>query len=335
MTKMSDALTFSGFQGCASDREFFWHLAADTPEQWDRFPKAHSYDWHPPSDECTLRSYEPDAFVIDLVESGGWLLIGDSVTENHFFSLSCILYPHVRATPNYTENPYFDRAWPQNLYLNPKSPLIPTMKLPPGFSIESTPLVTFRRVDLLLNRTDLEELYDSLYSPLPEFSLFSDEQFWSMPIKNYTDMLLTPLPEANYRTMVISTAGHWTTTLFSGLADENKVGNGIEEVLRFFTHAMEKWADEVQTTLTQHGSGNKDVVVRAYLPGHDNCHNIRSPWTEIKPYDRPIYNWNWIHDFNIIFEVTFFVLFLHLFCSTWSRRIYYHLVYTRISISCL
>jgi hypothetical protein len=303
MTNRSDALHFSGFQGCASDREFYWHLAADHPEQWDRFPKAHSYDWHPEQDQCSLPPYDQDALVVDLVENGGWLLIGDSVTENHFFSLSCMLYPHVRATPNYTENPYFDRAWPQNLYLNPGSPLIPTMKLPTGFSVESTPLVTFRRVDLLLDGPDLEALYSSIYSPPPEFSLFSDEQFWSMPIKNYTDIFLAPLPEANYRTLVISTAGHWTTTVFSGLADETKVGNGIDEVLRFFTHAMEKWADEVQAILTEHGSRNKDVVVRAYLPGHDDCHNIRAPWDTILPFKREIYNWNWIHNFNEIFQV--------------------------------
>jgi len=176
------------------------------------------------------------------------------------------------------------------------------MKLPIGFSIESTPLVTFRRVDLLLSRPELESFYDSLYSPPENFSLFSEEVFWSMSIKESMDLFLTPVPTSNYRTLVISTAGHWTTTLFSGLADSQKLGDGIHEVLRFFAHAMEKWADEVQAILTQHAASEKDVVVRAYLPGHDNCHNIRAPWDEIEEYDRTIYNWNWIQDFNAIFE---------------------------------
>lgn len=57
-----------------------------------------------------------------------------------------MLYPYVRATPDYSLDPwYFDRAWPQNLYLNPSSSIIPYLDLPEGFDIETTPLVTFRR----------------------------------------------------------------------------------------------------------------------------------------------------------------------------------------------
>jgi len=302
MTEKSDAIRFGGFEGCASDREFYWHLGSDHPEQWDRFPKAQSYVWQPPIDECDIRPYKQEEFVTDLVENGGWLLIGDSVTENHFFSLSCMLYPHVRATPNYTENPYFDRAWPQNLYLNPNSPLIPNMKLPEGFSIESTPLVTFRRVDLLQTRDELLTLYNSIYNPPAGFTLFSEEEFWALSISDVVDLFLTPFPTGNYRTMIASTAGHWTTSVLPGLADPNEMGYGINNVLRFFTHAMEKWADETQALLTKRKAANKDVVVRPYLPGHDNCHNIRSAWTEIEPYDREIYNWNWIKDYNKIFE---------------------------------
>ena len=66
------------------------------------------------------------------------------MTENHFFSLSCILHPHVIATPDYT-GPEYDRGYPQNLYLDPDSSLIPSLHFPPGFSIERTPLVSFRR----------------------------------------------------------------------------------------------------------------------------------------------------------------------------------------------
>lgn len=71
--------------------------------------------------------------------------------QEHFFSLSCTLYPHVIATPDYSgDNAYFDRAWPQNLYLNPKSPLISSLRFPPGFDTEKTPLVTFRRWVLVI-----------------------------------------------------------------------------------------------------------------------------------------------------------------------------------------
>ena len=75
MSSPDDALAFSGFQGCASSREFYWHLAADKPEQWDRFPAAQSWRWVPT--QCNqMRKFEPERVVQDLVEHGGWLLVG-------------------------------------------------------------------------------------------------------------------------------------------------------------------------------------------------------------------------------------------------------------------
>jgi hypothetical protein len=38
---------------------------------------------------------------------------------------------------------------------------MPEIIMPEGFSIENTPLVSFRRVDLLLNETELHTLYHS------------------------------------------------------------------------------------------------------------------------------------------------------------------------------
>lgn len=246
-----------------------------------------------------------DAFVSNITP--------DSITEGHFFSISCILYPHVRATPNYTENPYFDRAWPQNLYLNPSSPLISTLSLPPNFSIEHTPLVTFRRVDLLLNKTELVDLHKELYNPPDTFELFSDERFWTLSPKEYMPIFLAPLPEANYGTLIASTGGHWTTTLLHGYRDDSKKhsGYGIEGVLEFFNHAMKKWATDVQEALDAHqrnrnNAGHKTsrrVVVRAYLPGHEDCRNILEPWTHWHKPKWDWYNWSWIKDFNKIFQV--------------------------------
>lgn len=328
MTHASDALQFFGFEGCASSREYYWHLAADHEDQWDRFPAVASWQWTPPANSCVVRPFDAEQLVRDMVEEGGWLLIGgmpvllcqhpnhlvpivaDSVAENHFFSISCLLYPHVRATPNYTENPYFDRAWPQNLYLNPKSPLIPTLDMPHGFNISSTPLVTFRRVDLLLDTSELVDLYQELYSPPPDFSLFSDEAVWSLPASEYMELFQKPLPEANYGTLIVSTGGHWTTTLMSGFRDESQEsdGFGIYDVLAFFREAMKTWADSVQELLllddyTAENRRRRQVIVRAYLPGHEDCHSYREPWSIRLPDKWSWYNWPWIEDFNEIFSV--------------------------------
>ncbi|KII92203.1 hypothetical protein PLICRDRAFT_172323 [Plicaturopsis crispa FD-325 SS-3] len=312
MTAPIDALAMDGLDGCASSREYFWHLASDTPAQWDRFPKVASYDWSP-GQGCDVRPFNREDMVRDLVEQGGWMLLGDSITEGHFFSLSCLLYPHVRATPNYTENPYFDRAWPQNLYLDPSSPLLPTLSLPTGFNISRTPLITFRRIDLLLNHTELTDLHRKLYNPPDNFTLISEEKYWSMSPSEYMPMFTAPLPDANYATLIASTGGHWTTTLFSGFRDESKgedAGYGVEDVITFFGHAMRKWADDVQHALTedrrvQTNAGSKktrQAVVRAYLPGHDDCHNWREPWTEDQGFKWHWYNWAWIKDYNKVFQ---------------------------------
>ena len=71
----SDAFEFLGFEGCASTREIFWHLAADKERLWDRFPGVSSWRWQPASD-CDIRDLDPAVLVKDLVEKGGWLLIG-------------------------------------------------------------------------------------------------------------------------------------------------------------------------------------------------------------------------------------------------------------------
>lgn len=77
MEKQEDALNFSGFEGCASSREYWWHLASDNEGQWGRFPGAQSWEWVPGSDECRgLRRLDPSEMVRDLVEEGGWLLLG-------------------------------------------------------------------------------------------------------------------------------------------------------------------------------------------------------------------------------------------------------------------
>ncbi|KIJ60062.1 hypothetical protein HYDPIDRAFT_99472 [Hydnomerulius pinastri MD-312] len=318
MTDPDQVLAFAGFEGCAADREYKWHLGTDHEELWNRFPAVSSYKWQP-SSLCDARPLSGAAIVKDMVENGGWLLLGDSITENHFFSLSCLLYPHVRATPNYTENPWFDRAWAQNLYLSPTSPLLAELDYPANFSVESTPLVTFRRVDLLMNKEDLESLYHStLRSEADEQDpsahnttkpLFSEESTWSMSPSEYMPTLLSSPPEANYGTLVVSTGGHWTTTLMSAFRDEEAgedAGFGIEGVKAFFKVAMRTWAGQVQDAINEYrrngGTRQKQVVVRAYLPGHDNCHNHFEPWTEIEPYTRKWYNWPWIKDFNSIFQ---------------------------------
>ena len=132
----------------------------------------------------------------------------------------------------------------------------------------------------------------------------------------YLEIFQKPLPEGNYGTLVISTAGHWTTTLLRGFRDESKgenAGFGIDNMFPFFEKAMTKWADTIQDALTTDrgtaGGRSRQVVVRAYLPGHEDCHSHRQPWTEWQPFKWKWYNWAWISDFNKVFEVCQLLIF--------------------------
>jgi len=246
-----------------------------------------------------MKPFAKEDLLTELVERGGWLLIGDSVTEEHFFSLSCTLYPHVIATPKYTDGVSFDRAWPQNLYLNPKSTLLPSLKLPIGFDIAKTPLVTFRRVDMLFSRDDLI----SIHKTLPPFDpknatlsskIFGPQESWDLSPSEYLPLFMAPLPEAHYRTLIVNTAGHWTEATFA-------FNSGIPEIFAFFGNATREWVKVVAKALKSDKEG-RQVLVRSYTPGHENCQNINMPYDEIHPYQYVWYNWNWLDRFNDAFE---------------------------------
>lgn len=91
MTNTDDALEFAGFEGCASSREFYWHLAADNEEQWDRFPGVSSWEWVT-GDDCDTRPLNREELVKDLVERGGWLLLGGMSTLSTYITYSYKLY---------------------------------------------------------------------------------------------------------------------------------------------------------------------------------------------------------------------------------------------------
>ncbi|KAF5328649.1 hypothetical protein D9619_011536 [Psilocybe cf. subviscida] len=310
MSRPQDALAFAGFEGCACNRKSDWNLASDKEEQYDRFPQAQSWEWIP-GEECQgMGRLDKEKLVKDLVEGGGWYFVGDSVTGNHFFSLSCILYPHVISTPDYTSGS-FHRGWPQNLYLSPSSPLVDKITFPKNFNISSTALVTFPRIDLLFSQKQLVEIHKEMHAarrtPLEDASLFSDEATWTLPIEEYLAEFFAP--SANYATMVVSTAGHWRPSLFSKVSPE-----GLDGVIALFEFAMKRWADTLQAALTKdqkavlEGDPNwparppKRAVVRPYLPGHESCHNFRAPWTEVQPFQGNRYNWGEIWRYNKIFE---------------------------------
>ncbi|KAF9527489.1 hypothetical protein CPB83DRAFT_398456 [Crepidotus variabilis] len=318
MTQPHDALVFAGFSGCASPCDFcnLRQLAADNEKQYDRFPRAHLYEWAP-GDACTgLKPLDIERFVKTLVEDGGWFLVGDSVSENHFFSLSCLLYGHVIATPDFTESEHWERDYPQHLYLSASSPIISTIDFPKGFDINKTPLVSFKRIDVLFSKQELIEIHRAIQPPgvdMSENTLFGEEAVWTTAADEYLTQFTAPLPGANYATMVVSTGAHWTVGTFGQTIPE-----GIDGVLNLFEHAMKIWLHKTETHIDMSSrtsrpfwsfgpfakkvKSRRRAVVRAYPAGHENCHETRAPWTEIHPFSSTHWNWNYLQIFNEIFE---------------------------------
>jgi hypothetical protein len=242
------------------------------------------------------------------------------------------------------------------------------LSLPPGFDIAKTPLVTFRRNDLLYSKEELEtmhkelhpEFYKSTTNDSAPFKLFGEEAVWTIPPSTYlTDIFLSPT--SHYRTLIVSTAGHWTTNLFAGYnkgknpaeeeenLEEKKEGDpvyGYDGLVGFFAEAMQRWAESVQAAFDSASAVRPErpyppppappsqggevaavqmrprtAVVRAYLPGHEDCHEHRSAWQEVVPFKWNWWNWGEIWRYNQVFEVSSVLsrpaFFLSLFAACW------------------
>lgn len=76
VTKSDDVYAASGFHGCASNREVGWHLSNDHPEYFPWRGNVSAHAWVPPETCDDMPNDFRELLVVDLVERGGWLLIG-------------------------------------------------------------------------------------------------------------------------------------------------------------------------------------------------------------------------------------------------------------------
>ncbi|KIO26392.1 hypothetical protein M407DRAFT_24356 [Tulasnella calospora MUT 4182] len=76
VVKPDDVYAASGFKGCASNREMPWHLSNGNPQEFAWRGNVSAYDWVPSAVCDDMRDHFEESLVVDLVERGGWLLIG-------------------------------------------------------------------------------------------------------------------------------------------------------------------------------------------------------------------------------------------------------------------
>lgn len=218
------------------------------------------------------------------------------------------------------------------MYLSPTSPLVHDLQFPEGFDIATTPLVTFRRSDMLFTKAELTHIHNALHperaAAVENFELFGGDLVIDVPAVEYLRLFTAPLPEANYGTLVVSTGGHWTPWTLYGLHNDPAPHSDEASVFGLFEESMMAWSGLVQSWLrrarlhddAEYGGGamtmggrRRQAVVRAYLPGHDNCHSFHRPWAVYEQANMTLtWNWEWIGPLNRIFEVKKHVYFVAL-----------------------
>ncbi|KAM0750137.1 hypothetical protein T439DRAFT_380870 [Meredithblackwellia eburnea MCA 4105] len=285
----------SGFKGCAHAFKPEWYFGAYQSGQggemdmdkyrWD----AAQWTWKPNRKSCrAVEEVTGEMLVRDLVENGGWLLLGDSLTEEQFFSLSCFMYPHVRVD-------WGRKGWEeQHMYLRSNTPLYDSLKFPPSFSLDYTPLVTNLRTDQGFSPPELRKLYHKktptaqhLRQPLTTYPVASPS------FDSYISTFL--LDRRNYRSLIMSMGSHFTPREFNF---------GMDDIFKFFKTVVEDWVSQVKEKLDKDpvATGQRRVIVRSATSGHGECKSHFKPYQSDPEKPETEYNWGWMDKFNDVFK---------------------------------
>ncbi|GAA6038651.1 hypothetical protein JCM8097_009466 [Rhodosporidiobolus ruineniae] len=297
----ADVLLASGFTGASQEwfkpHWFFGSKESNWHEMDDYRSRAAQWMWRSDEEVCReeVRRTDVEELVRSLVQRGGWMLLGDSLTEQHFFSLGCTLFPHV-------EVKWGAGWWEQLMFLRGDSPLVPSLDLPPSFNFTGTPLITNIRTDHGFAKDELLAIYESTpqSAVVPSSDLFTDYPVQSPPVREYLDRFFSTgaweRSEERYHALIFSTAAHFTPREFAFPA-------GQPEIKPFFEAVVANWTAEAAAYLDQ-DEGNRQVVVRAASSGHDKCKSSLQPFGDEWPEPQS-YNWADIPRMNAAFETQY------------------------------
>ncbi|GAA6057989.1 hypothetical protein JCM3770_004601 [Rhodotorula araucariae] len=270
----------TGFSGCAQN--WFrgdWHLGLEWPSEGNpagpagEWPmsayrrQAGGWAWAPEDETCKALDDEEDEEQVqgvqvrrllqDLVDRGGWLVVGDSLSEQQFFSLSCLLFPHVRALWPYPPMSEWHQIKEEHLHLDPASPLIATgeLRLPEGFDFEGTPLISHVRTDHGLAPSELVDVYAAFHATSPPAlaerypalaslpphanrqSILTDVETFSPALDYYLDLFLRPSSTRNITTGISPSYAPDTTPPDSLAVERNATRSAHYRALIFSTAA--------------------------------------------------------------------------------------------------
>ncbi|GAA6008992.1 uncharacterized protein JCM10292_001750 [Rhodotorula paludigena] len=287
-----DVFAASGFEGCTQDwfkPHWFLHTKeADWPNMDQYRWNAAQWRWKSDSEVCEadVRRSKAEELLQELVGKGGWILLGDSLSEQHFFSLGCVLFPHVYAV-------WGSGWWEQHMYIRADSPLLETLDLPPGFDASTTPIISNLRTDHGFTKEELIDIYESTpqSATVPTSQLFTDYPVQSFPIDDYLSRFFNAT--YNYHALIFSAAAHFTPREFA-------FPGGQPAIAPFYEAVVQNWTDVALEYLAEDAS-DREIVVRGASSGHDNCHEHMEPFVD-EWLRAESYNWAEIPKYNNVFK---------------------------------
>ncbi|GAA5980687.1 hypothetical protein JCM11641_000176 [Rhodosporidiobolus odoratus] len=159
----------------------------------------------------------------DLVDRGGWLIVGDSLSEQHFFSLSCLLHPHVVASWPFEPMSEWKQIKVEHLHLNPESSFVKSgsLRLKEGWDREGTPMVSHVRSDHGLSPSELvslagtfSSLDPSVYPAITTVPPLSPPSSLLTPVESYSptlDYILSFFLNPSQPRQIVAAAGEPST----------------------------------------------------------------------------------------------------------------------------
>ncbi|BGP36317.1 hypothetical protein JCM10450v2_000213 [Rhodotorula kratochvilovae] len=294
-TTVVDVLSASGFTGVTQDwfkPHWFLHSKPGDFLHMDEYRwRAAQWMWEAGSEMCReeVRPSEGQELLRELVERGGWIILGDSLAEQHFFSLGCVLFPHVYVV-------WGAGWWEQHMYLKPDASILATLDLPASFNIATTPLISNLRTDHGFTKPELVSIYEATpqSAETPVSQLFTDYPVQSPPIDEYLARFFAP--EHNYHALVFSTAAHFTPREFA-------FPEGQPAIAPFYEAVVRRWVDEARNALERDEGGTREIIVRGASSGHDQCHDrLEGPLNKTETPSQESYNWGEIPRYNDVFE---------------------------------
>ncbi|GAA5847289.1 hypothetical protein JCM9279_000223 [Rhodotorula babjevae] len=275
----------TGFTGCAQN--WFkndWHLGLLRPTNenpageggvWPMSAyrrRAGAWEWQPEDDVCAvlddgaaaegaegeeIQGVNVVRLLQDLVDHGAWLIVGDSLSEQHFFSLGCLLFPHVRALWPMPPMSMWKQIKEEHLFLDPASPLLASGRLsvPEGFDFDGSPVISHVRTDHGLAPSELVDVYSSFHESSPPSladrypalaslpphsdprSILTAVETFSPSIDYYLDLFLRPHSYRNITTGISPSYAAGTTPPNSLAVERNATRSANYRALLFSTGA--------------------------------------------------------------------------------------------------